>query len=152
MLNSLPNLLPSFFIIILVSTLYTTTLQVSPINQAISTVPKDQQVPCTMCTECDNPCQPLPPPPPIVIQCPPPPSPPPPPPPPAVLECPPPPKPSCLVNCEIPSYPQGSYYPPGTPYSNQVPHGYYNYNSAKMMQFYFSYYFTFLCILLFLFI
>ncbi|XP_019434096.1 PREDICTED: extensin-2-like [Lupinus angustifolius] len=149
MANSLRNFLPSLFIIILVSTL-STILEVSAINQTISTVVKDQQVPCTMCTECENPCQPLPPPPPIVIECPPPPSPPPPslpppPPPPAVVECPPPPKPACPDNCEIPPYPPGSYYSPGKPYSNQVPHGYYNYNGAKMVQFYFPYYFAFLC-------
>ncbi|KAF1892142.1 hypothetical protein Lal_00036498 [Lupinus albus] len=110
-------------------------------NKATSTVAKDQQVPCTMCTECENPCQPLPtPPPPIVIECPPPPPPPPPPPSP-------PPKPSCPGNCEIQPYPPGSYYSPGTPYLNQVPHSYYNYNGAKIMQFYFPYYFTFLCLL-----
>ncbi|XP_020231779.1 small proline-rich protein 2B [Cajanus cajan] len=106
MATSLP-LVSSFFILFLAYT-------VSAINntEATSTVTKDI-VPCTMCDECDNPCQPLPSPPPPVVECPPPP---PPPPLPVVVECPPPPKTSC-EDCEIPQGPPRPvlYFPPGTP-------------------------------------
>uniref|UniRef100_A0A3N7FYP7 Uncharacterized protein n=1 Tax=Populus trichocarpa TaxID=3694 RepID=A0A3N7FYP7_POPTR len=62
------------------------------LSSTISEVSKEQ-IPCTMCYSCDNPCQPLPsPPPPAIPECPPPP-PPPSPPPPAIPECPPPPAP-----------------------------------------------------------
>ncbi|XLR67872.1 hypothetical protein HN51_014919 [Arachis hypogaea] len=115
-----------------------------------TTVAKDL-VPCTMCVECDNPCQPLsPPPPPAVVECPPPPSLPPPPPPslppPAVVECPPPPppQPTCPDNCgqtqgqpHPPPYPVGSYYfPGGTPSSSggYAPPNYYN-NGERMVPF-----------------
>jgi len=116
-------------------------------TKATSSVAKDQ-VPCTMCAECENPCQPLPPPPPKVLECPPPPSPSPPPPmpppspplPPAIVECPPPPptpKSPCPNNCESPPMtpypPQNSYFPPGTPFPYYVPPDYYNKNSGETL-------------------
>ncbi|XP_057440700.1 uncharacterized protein LOC130732725 [Lotus japonicus] len=126
------------FILLLVSSILTTN--------ALSTVAKDEQVPCTMCAECENPCQPLPPPPPPVVECPPPPSPPPPlppppspPPPPAIVECPPPPPKSlCPDNCETPPImpwtpPQG---PPRSPYHYDpyhVPPGYGDNSGGKMV-------------------
>ncbi|KAK7344402.1 hypothetical protein VNO77_13951 [Canavalia gladiata] len=93
-----PLLQLTLSLILLLSTLPSSF---STITQPTSTVTKDQ-VPCTMCSECENPCHPLPPPPPpVVIHCPPPPSPPPPsPPPPVVVECPPPPKPPTCSPCE----------------------------------------------------
>ncbi|KAK7284606.1 hypothetical protein RJT34_19355 [Clitoria ternatea] len=126
MTNSL-SLLSSLFILLLSCTTV----------PAITKVANKDNVPCTMCAECENPCQPLPPPPPPVIECPPPPPPSPPPPsppppsprlPPAVVECPPPPQLPCQNNCEMPPhppYPPQSYFPPpGTPYG-YVP-DYYN--------------------------
>ncbi|KAF7818162.1 neural Wiskott-Aldrich syndrome protein-like [Senna tora] len=91
------------FILLITFTLSILLLPPTPTASLFTspTVSKDQ-LPCTMCAECDNPCQPLPPPPPPpVVECPPPPPPPsPPPPPPAVVECPPPPKPLCPGACE----------------------------------------------------
>ncbi|WVZ05097.1 hypothetical protein V8G54_018443 [Vigna mungo] len=98
---------------------------------AITQQPK-HLVPCIMCAECENPCQPLPPsPPPPSPECPPPPSPSPPPPTPplprTIVECPPPPKMACGDNCEIPA---GSF-PSGTPYEYYVP-GNLNNSGGKM--------------------
>ncbi|XP_022634706.1 sulfated surface glycoprotein 185-like [Vigna radiata var. radiata] len=111
---------------LLIYILFASTVNVLALTQQ----PKDL-VPCTMCAECDNPCQPLPPsppppsPPPPVVECPPPPSPSPPPPspplPPAIVECPPPPKMACGDNCEIPEGPPAGYFPSGTPYEYYVP-------------------------------
>ncbi|KAL5791894.1 hypothetical protein ACOSP7_000488 [Xanthoceras sorbifolium] len=73
-----------------------------------------EQIECTMCTSCENPCQPLssPPPPPPEIACPPPPPPPSPPPPPALPDCPPPPPPA-LPDCPPPPPPAlPECYPP----------------------------------------
>ncbi|KAK2418773.1 hypothetical protein P8452_62902 [Trifolium repens] len=124
--------------------LLTFILAFSTNTKATSLVAKDQ-VPCTICAECENPCQPLPPPPPQVIECPPPPSLPPPPPPspppplpPAIVECPPPPRPPkspCPNNCDMPPmtpYPPQSYFP------YYVPPDYYNHdknNGETMMPF-----------------
>ncbi|TXG63346.1 hypothetical protein EZV62_010340 [Acer yangbiense] len=70
-----------------------------------------EQLECTMCTSCENPCQPMPSPPPPLpppeIACPPPP--PPPSPPPALPECPPPPPP---VEPECPPPPEPLVLPP----------------------------------------
>ncbi|KAK2364722.1 hypothetical protein QL285_089563 [Trifolium repens] len=120
--------------------LLTFILAFSANTKATSLVAKEQ-VPCTMCAECQNPCQPLPPPPPQVIECPPPP----PPVPPAIVECPPPPRPPkspCPNNCDLPPpmtpYPPQSYFPPGTPFSYYVPPDYYNHdknNGETMMPF-----------------
>lgn len=105
-------------------------------NTKATSVAKDQ-VPCTMCIECENPCQPLPPPPPQVIECPPPPAPAPPsPPPPAIVECPPPPPPKlpCPNNCEFPPPPpQYSYVSPGTPFTYYVPPDYEDKSSGETM-------------------
>ncbi|CAI8584859.1 unnamed protein product [Vicia faba] len=109
-------------------------------TKATSSVAKDQ-VQCTMCVECENPCQPLPPPP--LIECPPPPAPAPPSPPPpspplppAIVDCPPPPPPKlpCPNNCEFPPPPpQYSYFSPGTPFTYYVPPDYEDKNSGEMM-------------------
>ncbi|QCD98267.1 hypothetical protein DEO72_LG6g2985 [Vigna unguiculata] len=106
--------LRSFFSIIL---FFSSSVNVLAITQQAKDL-----VPCTMCAECENPCQPLPPPPPPppVVECPPPP-PPAPPLPPAIVECPPPPKTACPDNCEIPEGPPAVYFPPGTPYQYYVP-------------------------------
>ncbi|XP_041996838.1 leucine-rich repeat extensin-like protein 6 [Salvia splendens] len=89
---------------------------------------------CTMCSSCDNPCQPIfsPPPPEPVLSPPPPepvPSPPPPsPPPPYGVNCPPPPSPPCDGGCGgVYYYPPpppsggGTYYPPPNPSSTDYP-------------------------------
>ncbi|MED6125321.1 hypothetical protein PIB30_067460 [Stylosanthes scabra] len=130
------NLIFYVIIVLVASTLVSTT-----------TVEKDLTTPCTMCVECENPCQPLPPPPPpAVVECPPPPSlpppsppPPSPPPPAAVDECPPPPppQPTCPDNCgqaqgqpHPPPYPVGTYYfPGGTPFQGYAPPNYGNNNN-----------------------
>ncbi|KAG5231705.1 leucine-rich repeat extensin protein [Salix suchowensis] len=76
---------PMRMLLLTLSTILAFSFSLSP---TISEVSKEQ-IPCTMCYSCDNPCQPLPsPPPPAVPECPPPS-----PPPPAVPECPPPPPP-----------------------------------------------------------
>ncbi|KAL2954070.1 hypothetical protein AAZX31_19G201200 [Glycine max] len=137
MASSLP-LQSSLFILFLASTVFA----INNITHATSVA--KALVPCTMCTECENPCQPLlPPPPPPVVECPPPPSP---PPPPAVNECPPPPKTPCPDNCEVPQgpvprppYPPVLYFPTGTPYPNYVPDNINN-SGGKMKPY--SIYFT----------
>ncbi|XP_058742625.1 sulfated surface glycoprotein 185-like [Vicia villosa] len=111
-------------------------------SSSVSSIAKDQ-VPCTMCVECENPCQPLPPPPPQVIECPPPPAPAPPSPPPpspplppAIIECPPPPPPKlpCPNNCEVPyPPPQYSYFSPGTPFAYYAPPDYEDKSSGETM-------------------
>ncbi|GMN52357.1 hypothetical protein TIFTF001_021504 [Ficus carica] len=78
--NTLPIPLAYFSTLLLIVLIHSNT------NVATTVVSKDD-VSCTMCTECDNPCKPKPPPPPST----PPPSPPPSPPPPKLPECPPPP-------------------------------------------------------------
>ena len=84
----------------------------------ISTMSKGQ-ISCTMCSECSNPCQPIPPalppsppPPPPTILCPPPPAPPPPPPSSPVSDCPPPPS-SPVSDCPPP--PDSLQFPPPLP-------------------------------------
>lgn len=137
MASSLP-LQSSLFILFLASTVFA----INNITHATS-VEKDL-VPCTMCAECENPCQPLLPPPPPPLPSPP-------PPPPSVIniECPPPPKTPCPDNCEEvpqgqgpvprPPYPPVLYFPPGTPYPNYVP---YNMNTSGGMMRPYSIYFT----------
>ncbi|CAK7348369.1 unnamed protein product [Dovyalis caffra] len=86
-----------------------TILGLNFLSSSTITEVSKEQLPCTMCYSCDNPCQPSPSPPPspppALPECPPPPPPPspPPPPPPALPECPPPPPtpnnecPACLT-------------------------------------------------------
>ncbi|KAJ6680117.1 hypothetical protein OIU79_019764 [Salix purpurea] len=110
---------------VLISTLSTILAFSFLLSPAISEVSREQ-IPCTMCYSCDNPCQPLPsPPPPAVPECPPPP-PPPSPPPPAVPECPPPPAPAneCPA-CQTPSPPVRPPKPPAGYSFNGPPAGYF---------------------------
>ncbi|MED6193711.1 hypothetical protein PIB30_022007 [Stylosanthes scabra] len=130
------NLICYVIIVLVASTLVLCTSVTST-----TVVEKDLTTPCTMCAECDNPCQPLsPPPPPLVVECPPP------PPPPAVVdECPPPPKPTCPDNCgqaqgqgqpHPPPYPVGTYYfPGGTPFQGYAPPNYDNNKGERMVPF-----------------
>ncbi|XP_022991777.1 leucine-rich repeat extensin-like protein 3 [Cucurbita maxima] len=89
----------------------------SKFSLSLATVSARDQVGCSMCSSCDNPCQlpppPPPPPPPLVVDCPPPPSPPPPPLP--KPECPPPPSPPSCDACVYPSPPPPSSIQPYTP-------------------------------------
>ncbi|KAJ4727754.1 hypothetical protein OWV82_000800 [Melia azedarach] len=92
-----------------------------PLSSSSKTTSKDQ-IACTVCDSCENPCQPLPspPPPPPVVICPPPPPPLSPPPPPAVPKCPPPPAPpSCSACIPSPEVPQLS--PPTMPFTPPFP-------------------------------
>ncbi|XP_011042817.1 PREDICTED: leucine-rich repeat extensin-like protein 6 [Populus euphratica] len=98
------------------------------LSSTISKVSKEQ-IPCTMCYSCDNPCQPLPsPPPPAIPECPPPP-PPPSPPPPAIPECPPPapppsPPPPAIPECPPPPAPINECHAcptPPTPFPPVLP-------------------------------
>ncbi|KDP28218.1 hypothetical protein JCGZ_13989 [Jatropha curcas] len=99
-------------ILLILSLLLACTFSFTKSTTTVSAVYKDQ-MPCTMCYLCDNPCQPLAsPPPPPIPECPPPPSPPPPPlpecpPPPPIPECPPPPSPPppALPECPPPPAP-----------------------------------------------
>ncbi|MCD7472689.1 hypothetical protein HAX54_014017 [Datura stramonium] len=87
-------------------------VQLTHAMSTITALAKDQ-ISCTMCSSCDNPCQPIfsppPPSPPPPLSCPPPPSLPPPPPPPSssYYNCPPPPSPpqSCPGGCSQPLSP-----------------------------------------------
>nr|XP_023913189.1 chitin-binding lectin 1-like [Quercus suber] len=76
------------------------------------TVSKKDQIACTVCNECENPC-PVPSPPPPVVEYPPPP--PPALPPPELQECPPPPQLPCPGNCYTPSPPSGPTVEPFPP-------------------------------------
>ncbi|KAJ6329082.1 hypothetical protein OIU76_005454 [Salix suchowensis] len=126
---------PMRMLLLTLSTILAFSFSLSP---TISEVSKEQ-IPCTMCYSCDNPCQPLPsPPPPAVPECPPPsppppavpecppPPPPPSPPPPAVPECPPPPAPAneCPA-CQTPSPPVRPPKPPAGYSFNGPPAGYF---------------------------
>ncbi|XP_030451445.2 leucine-rich repeat extensin-like protein 3 [Syzygium oleosum] len=89
----------------------------------VAAVDSRDQITCTMCAECDNPCQPVPspPPPPPEVEC----SPPPPPPPPPEVECPPPPMPPACSVCKLPGI--GSIYaspPPPNPIMSTFPYYY----------------------------
>ncbi|KAL3717655.1 hypothetical protein ACJRO7_009142 [Eucalyptus globulus] len=119
----------------------------------LAAVVSRDQVTCTMCAECENPCQPVPspPPPPPEVDCPPPPSPPPPPslpppsPPPPDVECPPPPMPPACSACESPV--TGTVYasPPPPATSGGGGGGYGGYNPVQpppnTMVPYFPYYY-----------
>ena len=128
--KGIPNptkMLPSLFTLLLIilhcnlslATPSTPTSTTTDSNKN-QTVSKKDQIACTVCNECENPCPvPSTPPPPPVVECPPPPPPalPPPPvlPPPEVQECPPPPQPPCPDNCYTPAPPSGPTMEPFPP-------------------------------------
>ncbi|CAK9310146.1 unnamed protein product [Citrullus colocynthis] len=131
-------------------------------------VVKDQ-VSCSMCSACDNPCQlPPPPPPPPVVDCPPPPPPPSPPPPLPTSQCPPPPSPPSCDTCVYPSPPPPSSVqpyppadggqfpglapPPPNPILPYFPYYYYTPPSASAKSFPFSWKFLPLPFLIILFL
>ncbi|KAF3970276.1 hypothetical protein CMV_006014 [Castanea mollissima] len=120
-------MLPSLFTLLIIIlhcnlSLATPTTPTTDSSQN-QTVSKKDQIACTVCNECENPCpvpSTPPPPPPPVVECPPPPPPalPPPPPalpPPELQECPPPPQLPCPDNCNTPPSPSGPTVEPVPP-------------------------------------
>lgn len=116
-----------------VSLILTSLCNFSLSMTTITAMAKDQ-ISCTMCSSCDNPCQPIFSPPPPPIPSPPPPS----PPPPSLPDCPPPPSspsggggvyyfsppPPVQPSAYPPPYVGGggdSYYPPATPHGYLTP-------------------------------
>ncbi|KAE8009415.1 hypothetical protein FH972_005852 [Carpinus fangiana] len=112
-------MLLSFFTLILLLFQYSNFISSATSTTNTTTVSKDQ-IACTMCSECENPCPvpalpPPPPPPPEVL--------PPPPPSPALPECPPPPtRHPCPNNCYSDSPPSsGSPWPPNSGTTEPLP-------------------------------